>query len=32
MKGQYVGDNNDYRKYGLLRALLGSGDLSLLVA
>ena len=32
MKGQYVGDINDYRKYGLLRALLGSGDLSLLVA
>ena len=32
MKDQYFGNVNDYRKYGLLRALLSSGDLSLLVA
>jgi len=29
MKNQYFGDVNDYRKYGLLRCLAGSGDLSL---
>lgn len=28
MKEQYVGDVNDYRKYALLRALSGDGDLS----
>jgi hypothetical protein len=27
MKNQYFGDINDYRKYGLLRALAGNGDL-----
>lgn len=27
MKDQYVGDVNDYRKYGLLRILVGEGDL-----
>lgn len=32
MKDQYFGDVNDYRKYGLLRALQSSGDGSLLVA
>lgn len=32
MKNQYFGDINDYRKYGLLRALQSSGDESLLVA
>lgn len=32
MKGQYFGDINDYRKYGLLRALQSSGEGSLLVA
>lgn len=32
MKNQYFGDINDYRKYGLLRALQASGDGSLLVA
>lgn len=32
MKNQYFGDVNDYRKYGLLRALVASGDLRLLVA
>ncbi|HEX9793969.1 MAG TPA: hypothetical protein VGC54_08300 [Planctomycetota bacterium] len=32
MKNQYFGDINDYRKYGLLRALQSSGDGSLLVA
>ena len=32
MKDQYFGDINDYRKYGLLRALQASGDGSLLVA
>ena len=32
MKNQYVGDVNDYRKYGLLRALQKPGNLSLAVA
>jgi hypothetical protein len=32
MKNQYFGDINDYRKYGLLRALQSNGDGSLLVA
>jgi hypothetical protein len=32
MKNQYFGDINDYRKYGLLRALQSTGDGSLLVA
>lgn len=32
MKHQYFGDVNDYRKYGLLRALLSQGDLRLSVA
>lgn len=32
MKNQYFGDINDYRKYGLLRALRSEGDGSLLVA
>jgi hypothetical protein len=32
MKHQYFGDINDYRKYGLLRALQSKGNLSLLVA
>ncbi len=32
MKNQYFGDVNDYRKYGLLRALQSGGDYSLLVA
>lgn len=32
MKNQYFGDVHDYIKYGLLRAILGSGNLSLLVA
>lgn len=32
MKNQYFGDVHDYIKYGLLRAFLGSGSLSLLVA
>lgn len=32
MKNQYFGDVNDYRKYGLLRALQGAGNLSLAVA
>lgn len=32
MKNQYFGDINDYRKYGLLRALQTSGQTSLLVA
>lgn len=32
MKNQYFGDINDYRKYGLLRALQSNGDSSLLVA
>jgi len=32
MKNQYFGDINDYRKYGLLRALQATGDGSLLVA
>jgi hypothetical protein len=31
MKNQYVGDINDYRKYGLLRAILEATDLRLLV-
>lgn len=31
MKHQYVADINDYRKYGLLRALTSAGDLSLAV-
>jgi len=32
MKNQYFGDINDYRKYGLLRSLLGAGEMALLVA
>jgi hypothetical protein len=32
MKNQYFGDINDYRKYGLLRALQSTGNGSLLVA
>jgi len=32
MKNQYFGDVNDYRKYGLLRALQSTWDGSLLVA
>lgn len=32
MKNQYFGDVNDYRKYGVLRALCGDGALSLAVA
>jgi hypothetical protein len=32
LKDQYFGDVNDYRKYGLLRALLAGSGLSLLVA
>ncbi len=32
MKNQYFGDINDYRKYGLLRAIIGAGDFRLLVA
>ena len=32
MKNQYFGDVNDYRKYGLLRTLLGPTDLTLDVA
>ncbi|MGQ9663671.1 MAG: hypothetical protein ACUVWX_15280, partial [Kiritimatiellia bacterium] len=32
MKNQYFGDVNDYRKYGLLRALQSEGEGSLLVA
>lgn len=28
MKNQYFGDVNDYRKYGLLRALTGMGRIS----
>lgn len=32
MKNQYFGDINDYRKYGLLRALQSTGDARLLVA
>jgi len=32
MKNQYFGDINDYRKYGLLRALQSDGEGSLLVA
>jgi len=32
MKNQYFGDVNDYRKYGLLRALQSEGDGDLLVA
>ena len=32
MKNQYFGDANDYRKYGLLRALQKPGNLSLVVA
>ena len=27
MKNQYFGDENDYKKYGLLNTLIGSGDL-----
>ena len=27
MKNQYVGDVNDYRKYGLIRALIGDQDI-----
>ena len=32
MKDQYFGDINDYRKYGLLRALINAGRFRLLVA
>ncbi|MGH9380315.1 MAG: hypothetical protein ACRD2Z_06855 [Thermoanaerobaculia bacterium] len=32
MKNQYFGDVNDFRKYGLLRALQSAGDARLLVA
>jgi hypothetical protein len=32
MKNQYFGDVNDYRKYGLLRALQSNGDGSVLIA
>ena len=32
VKDQYFGDINDYRKYGLLRALQESTDLRLLIA
>lgn len=32
MKNQYFGDINDYRKYGLLRAILDSTQLQILVA
>lgn len=32
MKDQYFGDINDYRKYGLLRAIMCAGDFRLLVA
>lgn len=32
MKNQYFGDVHDYIKYGLLRAFLGSGSLSMLLA
>ncbi|MFN8177787.1 MAG: hypothetical protein U0167_07665 [bacterium] len=32
MKNQYFGDINDYRKYGLLRALQANGECGLLVA
>ena len=32
MKNQYFGDVNDYRKYGLLRALQSNGRTTLLVA
>ena len=32
MKNQYVGDINDYRKYGLLRSLQTVSDMRLLVS
>ena len=32
MKNQYFGDINDYRKYGLLRAIIGASNLRTLVA
>ena len=32
MKDQYFGDINDYRKYGILRALQSKGQRTLLVA
>ncbi len=32
MKDQYFGDINDYRKYGLLRSIIGASELRLLVA
>ena len=32
MKDQYFGDINDYRKYGLLRAIIRAGRLRILVA
>jgi len=32
MKDQYFGDINDYRKYGLLRAIIGSSELRILIA
>ncbi len=31
MKNQYFGDVNDYRKYGLLRALTGPGEISTVI-
>ena len=31
MKNQYFGDINDYRKYGLIRALTGHGTLSSMI-
>ena len=31
MKNQYFGDINDYKKYGLLRAIIGATDFSVLV-
>ena len=32
MKNQYFGDINDYRKYGLLRCIIGASELRLLIA
>jgi len=32
MKNQYVGDINDYKKYGLLRSIMSSSDINVLVA
>jgi len=31
MKDQYFGDINDYRKYGLLRAIVRSSELRIMV-